>query len=143
MKRSAIVIRRRMSGGVSAARLPGAAEQNTMGFFITSAGSGDGANLGGLGGRRQALSDARRGGRRRQPHVARVSERGGGRQSAGGQRARSHRRGSVAQREGRAGRRERGRSAQRQEPALEGELADREGRRGERPRRHAESATTS
>jgi len=50
MKRSVIVFAIACLTGVSAARLPGAAGQNTMSFFITSAGSGDGANLGGLAG---------------------------------------------------------------------------------------------
>jgi hypothetical protein len=50
MKRSVIAFAVASLAGVSAALLPGAAEQNTMSFFITSAGSGDGANLGGLAG---------------------------------------------------------------------------------------------
>jgi hypothetical protein len=50
MKRSVIAFAVACLAGVSAALLPGAAEQNTMSFFITSAGPGDGANLGGLAG---------------------------------------------------------------------------------------------
>ena len=50
MKRTVIAFAVACLAGVSAALLPGAAEQNTMSFFITSAGSGDGANLGGLAG---------------------------------------------------------------------------------------------
>ena len=50
MKRTAIAFAIASVAAISAAWLPGAAEQNTMSFFITSVGSGDGANLGGLAG---------------------------------------------------------------------------------------------
>jgi hypothetical protein len=50
MKRTAIAFGVACLAGVSAALIPGAAAQNTMSFFITSVGSGDGANLGGLAG---------------------------------------------------------------------------------------------
>ena len=47
-----------------------------MGFFITSAGLGDGANQGGLDGA-DALPDAGRRGGRRQPHLAGLPEHAG------------------------------------------------------------------
>ena len=111
-----------------------------LSFFITSAGSGNGANLGGLAGRRQASARRWRGGRRRQPHVARLPERHGGRRSAGRQREGPDRQRALVQRQGREGGRERRRPAQRQQQARQGELAHRKGRDGERPRRHAEHA---
>ena len=50
MKRTVIAFAVACLTGVSAALLPVSAGQNTMSFFITSVGSGDGANLGGLAG---------------------------------------------------------------------------------------------
>ena len=50
------------------------AQQKDMTFFITSAGPGKGADLGGLDGRRRALPGARQGGGRRRPDLARLSE---------------------------------------------------------------------
>lgn len=50
MKRTAIAFGVACLAGGSATLVTGSAEQNTMSFFITSVGSGDGANLGGLAG---------------------------------------------------------------------------------------------
>jgi hypothetical protein len=50
MKRTVIAFGVACLAGLSAALIPSAAGQNTMSFFITSVGSGDGANLGGLAG---------------------------------------------------------------------------------------------
>ena len=80
------------------------AQQNQMSFFITSAGPGNGANLGGLAGADKVLSNARSGRRSGQPHVARVFERRGRGRAAGGERARSHRQGAVDECEGCGGR---------------------------------------
>jgi hypothetical protein len=90
---AAIVLSPCLAGSyvVSAQTLP-------MGFFITSAGTGQGADLGGLAGADkhcQTLAAAAGAGNR----VARLSERFRQWRSAGGQRARSHRYGSLGQRE--------------------------------------------
>ena len=109
-----------------------------MSFFITSAGSGRGANLGGLQG-----ADA---------HCAMLAKQAGAagnrtwraylstQRAAGGQRPRPHRHGPLVQRQGRDDREERRRSAFRQEQPDEGDPAHREGHGRQRPRRHAEQA---
>ena len=66
----------------------GIAQQNQMSFFVTSVGSGNGRQPRRAGGSRQALPDARGRCRRRQPDLARLSERRGGGRAAGGQRRR-------------------------------------------------------
>jgi hypothetical protein len=48
-----------------------------MTFFVTSAGPGNGGNLGGLRRRRRALPEAGRGRRRGRPHVARLPQHAG------------------------------------------------------------------
>ena len=54
------------------AQQPPAAPPPPMSFFVTSAGSGNGANLGGLAGADQHLPDARDGGRRRARRGTRI-----------------------------------------------------------------------
>ena len=51
----------------------GAQSQNAMTFFVTSAGPGNGGDLGGLDGADAALPDARAGGRRERQDLARLS----------------------------------------------------------------------
>ena len=140
-------MRRRLAVGITigmAAALSGylaQAQAPQMGFFITSAGPGKGADLGGLAGAdahcQKLAAAAGAGG----TDVARLSQHDRGRQPAGGERA-SDRIGSrpVEQRQGRRRGGQRRRSAQRQQQAVEGKLAHREGRGGQRPRRHAEPA---
>ena len=62
----------RMGAAAVALALSGAAgaQSADMTFFVTSAGSGKGADFGGLDGRRPAVPDARRGGGRRGQDVA-------------------------------------------------------------------------
>ena len=125
----------------SAAYLATTSAQNQqMSFFITSAGSGDGANLGGLAGADKTCQTLATRRRRRQQNVARIPERERCERSACGQRARSHREGALVQRQGCSGGEQRCRSAQRQQQAGEGDFADGEGRGRQRPRRHAEHA---
>jgi hypothetical protein len=76
------------------------AQQNQMSFFVTSAGSGNGANLGGLaGGTRSVRPWLLR--QVRAAAVARVSQRCGRSGTAGGQREGSDRQGAVENVEGR------------------------------------------
>ena len=51
------------------------AQQNQMSFFVTSAGSGMGGNLGGLDGADKTLSDAGKGSRRRPARGGHISAR--------------------------------------------------------------------
>ena len=108
-----------------------------LGFFITSAGSGDGANLGGLSGADahcQKLASAAGAGSR--TWRAYLSEHG---ERQARQRQGPHRRRPVGQRQGRDRRAERRRTARR-EQADQRDPAHREGRRRERSWRHAEHA---
>ena len=113
------------------------AQQNAgLGFFITSVGSGKGADFGGLEGADkhcQKLAQAAGAGNR--TWRAYLSARRG---SQAGQRQGPHRRGALGQRQGRGRRHERRGPAQRRQQVVEGEFADREGRGRQRPRRHAE-----
>ena len=125
----------------SAAYLATTSAQNQpMSFFITSAGSGDGANLGGLAGADKICQTLAKAAGAGEQDLARIPERERRERSACGQRARSHREGPLVQRQGRAGGEQRCRSAQRQQQAGQGDLADGEGRGRQRPRRHAEHA---
>ena len=118
-----------------------------MSFFVTSAGSGNGANLGGLAGADRALPDAgdRRGARRQD--VARVSEHAGGERPAAVNARDRIGAGPWYNAQGRAHRAERRRSARRHARAgaprqqrRQADGAHREGRRDQRRRRHAEPA---
>ena len=83
------------------------AQQNTMTFFVTSAGPGKGADLGGLAGADrlcQSLAQAAGAG----SHAARLSEHRRGRWDVRGQRARPHWQGTLAQRQRRGDRQGRG-----------------------------------
>ena len=111
-----------------------------LGFFITSANPGKGADLGGLAGADkhcQTLAAAAGAG---SAHVARVSQHLGGQRQAGRQRQGSHRHRPVVQRQGRAGRRRTSPISTATTTSWQGKLAHREGRGRQRPRRHAEHA---
>ena len=69
----------------------GGQNQQPMGFFITSVGPGDGANLGGREGADRHLSDPGGGCGCGEPNLARVPEHPGGRGAAGGARTGSDR----------------------------------------------------
>ena len=71
-----------------------------MTFFITSAGSGKGADLGGLAGRRSAVPDARIRRRCRQSHLARLSQHQRRRRAARRQCPRPRRPRSMGERQG-------------------------------------------
>ena len=83
-----------------------------MSFFVTSAGSGKGADLGGIAGADRICQTLATAAGSTQD-VARVPEPAGRERSGGGQRARPDRRRAVVQREGRAHRAERRRPARR------------------------------
>jgi hypothetical protein len=105
-----------------------AGAQNTMSFFITSAGSGDGARLGGLAGadaRCKQLADASgvAGVAGKTWHAYLSAKAAGG--PASRERERPHRSRPVVQRQGRDGGAERRRPAQREQQAREGEQPDR------------------
>ena len=57
------------------ATFTGVAQQNQMSFFVTSAGPGNGANLGGLAGADKQCQTLAAAAGRRQPHLARLSQR--------------------------------------------------------------------
>ena len=103
------------------------AQQSGMSFFVTSAGSGKGADFGGLDGADkhcQALAAAVGAGAKK--WHAYLSTQAAG--PARGQRARPHRQGSVAEREGRGDREGRRRAARDQQPQ-QADGPDRKGRR--------------
>ena len=58
----------------AAVMAPVSAQNQAMSFFVSSAGSGMGGNLGGLAGADKLLPGARREGRRRESKMAGVSE---------------------------------------------------------------------
>ena len=113
------------------------AQQSAMTFFITSAGSGNGGNLGGLEGADaicQKLATAAGAGcqdlaRLPQHHRREIR-----------QRARPHRPRTVAERQGRDHRPHPRRPAQRQEQPHQADRAHRDRPGGQRPRRQAEHA---
>ena len=91
------------------------AQQAGMSFFVTSTGSGKGADFGGLQGADkhcQALAAAAGAGAK--TWHAYLSTQAAG--SAGRQREGSHRQGTVAERQGRGDREGRGRAARQQQP---------------------------
>ena len=80
----------------------GHAQQADMSFFVTSTGSGKGADFGGLeGADRDIAVVARLGRRRQQPHLARVPERQRVGRRGSRQRPRSDRQRSLGERQGR------------------------------------------
>ena len=107
-----------------------------MTFFVTSAGSGKGADFGGLAGAdkhcQTLAAAAGAGGKTWHAYLSTPGRRRG-------QRARPHRQGPVAQCEGRRRRQQRRGTARDQQPR-QADVADRKGRCRERPRRHAEPA---
>ena len=107
-----------------------------MTFFITSAGSGKGADFGGLAGADKHCQNlAAAAGAGKHTWRAYLSTTGSG----GGQRARPHRQGPVVQRGGQADRARRRRAARRQRHQQD-DRADREEDQGQRPRRVAQPA---
>ena len=108
-----------------------------MTFFVTSAGSGKGADFGGLAGADKHCQALARRRRRRRPYVARLPEHPG---RGRGQRARPHRQGPLAQCEGRRRSPTTSRSCTATQQPEQADVADRKGRCRQRPRRHAEPA---
>ena len=96
-----------------------------MTFFVTGAGPGKGADLGGIEGADQHCQTVGAAPRRGRKNLARLSQHPGGRRQAGGQRPRPHRQRPVAELQGHGGRDQPRRSAQRQQQAQLRQLADR------------------
>ena len=124
---------------LSACSSMGQSNSTSMSFFVTSAGSGNGADLGGLAGADrhcQALASAAGAGKPTWRAYLSTT-------AAGGEPAINARdrigNGPLVQRQGRVDRQERRRTARRQQPH-QADRADREGRRRQRPRRHAQHA---
>ena len=113
------------------------AQQSAMTFFITSAGSGNGGNLGGLEGADAHLPEAGDGRRRRRQDLARLPQH---HRREVRQCARPHRPRTLAEREGRDRRPHPRRPAQRQEQSHQADRAHRDRPGGQRPRRQAEHA---
>ena len=103
------------------------AERSEMTFFITSAGSGKGADLGGLAGADKHLPVSRRHGGCGQAQMARLSEHERRRRQTRRQCARPHRQGTVAERGGKIHRAQSRRAAPPQQYQQD-DCADREGR---------------
>ena len=128
------------------AQQPPAGPPPPMSFFVTSAGSGKGADLGGIAGAdRICQTLATAAGSTKTWHA--YLSAAGRERPGGGQRARSDRRRAVVQREGRADRAERRRPARRHARAgaprqqhQQDDGAHRKGRSRQRRRRHAEPA---
>ena len=116
------------------------AQAPQMGFFITSAGPGKGADLGGLSGAdahcQKLAAAAGAGGRTWRAYLTTTASGGQG----CGQREGSDWLRTVGERQGCDRRDQRRRAAQRREQAVERELAHRKRRGRQRARRHAESS---
>ena len=111
-----------------------------MSFFVTSTGSGKGADLGGLAGADRLCTTLAHGGRRGgKTWRAYLSTQAAAGTAAVNARDRIGTR-PVAQRQGRRHREGRRRPARREQQPQQADRADREGRRRQRPRRHAEHA---
>ena len=121
------------------AGMAGARRQTGMSFFVTSAGPGKGADLGGLAGADkhcQALATAAGAGNRTWRAYLSTQRR----RTMPGQCARPHRQGPWHNAKGVVVARPCRRPARRQQQLDQADRADREGRRRQRPRRHAQHA---
>ena len=118
-----------VTSGVYAQQQPAAPPQlpqaPNMTFFVTGAGPGKGADLGGIEGADQHCQTLGAAPRRGRKDLARLSQHPGGRRQAGRQCARPHRQRPVAEFQGHGRRDQRRRSAQRQQQARLRQLADR------------------